>query len=67
MSDNKEFDVEKGLARLEEINNQLSTGDVALGDAMKLYKEGMELAAKCKESIEGIKQEIEVVNATDAN
>ena len=47
----KEFDVEQGLSRLQEINTKLSEGDLPLGEAMKLYKEGVELANKCKENL----------------
>jgi exodeoxyribonuclease VII small subunit len=58
----KEFDVEQGLSRLQEINTKLSEGDLPLGEAMKLYKEGVELANKCKENLEGVKTEIKVIN-----
>lgn len=58
----EEFDVEKGLNRLAEINNMLSDAQLPLGEAMKLYKEGMELSEKCRESLEDVKKEIEVIN-----
>lgn len=66
MADNKEnlveFNVEEGLKRLEEINAKLADKSITLKDSLDLYKEGVELAAKCKEQLEGIEHELQVIN-----
>ena len=55
------FDVEAALKRLEEINTQLAGGDMPLSDSIALYKEGVELAAKAKEHLEGVEKELQIV------
>lgn len=66
MADNKEnlveFNVEEGLKRLEEINAKLADKSITLKDSLDLYKEGVELATKCKEQLEGIEHELQVIN-----
>ncbi|HAW15233.1 MAG: exodeoxyribonuclease VII small subunit [Clostridiales bacterium] len=61
MDQEKKFNVEESMNRLEEINRELSKSDIALEDSLKLYKEGVELAKKCKEHLEGVKKELEVI------
>lgn len=60
--DNKEFNVDEGLLKLEEINSKLSDKDIALNDAIELYKEGTKLAALCKSTLEGVEKELEIIN-----
>lgn len=61
----KEFDIEKALARLEEINSELTKSGTSLKDSMALYKEGVELAEKCKENLEGVEKEIQILSADE--
>ncbi|MBR3533834.1 MAG: exodeoxyribonuclease VII small subunit [Clostridiales bacterium] len=62
--DNKEkFNIEEAMAKLEEINGKLAADDIALDESMKLYKEGVELANKCRANLEGVKKELEIINA----
>ena len=56
------FDVDKALDRLEEINSKLAAGEMTLSDSVDLYKEGVELAEKAKEHLEGVEQELKIVN-----
>ena len=58
----EEFNIEEALARLEEINQELTKSGTTLKDSMALYKEGVELAAKCKENLEGVEKEIQILN-----
>ena len=59
----EEFDIEKALARLEEINESLSKSGTPLQESLALYKEGVELADKCKENLEGVEKEIKILSA----
>ena len=59
----EEFDIEKALARLEEINESLSKSGTSLQESLALYKEGVELADKCKENLEGVEKEIKILSA----
>lgn len=61
----EEFDVDEALERLEEINAKLASGDQALTDSIELYKEGVTLASKCKEHLEGVEQELRIVNKNE--
>lgn len=51
-ADNKKFDdFESALARLEEITDQLESGEVKLEQSLKLYTEGVEIAAFCGQKL----------------
>ncbi|MCB0045788.1 MAG: exodeoxyribonuclease VII small subunit [Caldilineaceae bacterium] len=43
---------EAALARLEELLNELETGDLPLDDALTRYEEGVMLAARCERLLE---------------
>ena len=62
MEENKEFNVDEALARLEVINNRLSEKDVPLAESLELYKEGTELAAKCQEHLVGVEKTLNIIN-----
>ena len=59
--DNDRFDIDKALARLNEINRNLSAPDIRLYDAIDLYKEGTLLAAKCEEELQGIEKQLNII------
>ena len=61
----KDFDVDEALERLEEINTKLAAGDLSLAESITLYKEGVELAGKTKERLEGVEQDLTVINEDD--
>ena len=56
------FDVDEALTRLEEINTKLAAGELTLTESIDLYKEGVELAGKTKERLEGVEQELKILN-----
>lgn len=60
MSEAREFEIK--MKRLEEIVSLLDTGDVALEDSLKLYKEGVQCARFCKDELARAKHEVEVWN-----
>ena len=57
-----EFNIDRALDRLEEINNRLSEQDIELNESIELYKEGTLLASKCKEQLQGIEKELKILN-----
>ena len=65
MGNNTEFNVDVALNRLEEIKNRLSEKDIELKESLVLYKEGVELAAKCQEHLQDVEKELIILN--DAN
>ena len=61
-TENNEFNVDEALAKLDEINSKLSDKDITLEDSIALYKEGCELAAKCKEHLQGVEKQLQIIN-----
>lgn len=57
-----DFSVEKAFAELEEINKKLNDPATELKDAIAFYKRGVELAEKCKKSLEGIEKELKKID-----
>ncbi len=63
--DNKEEDkliIEDAFKRLEEINEQLENQETSLKDSLVLYAEGVKLVNACKENLEGVEKEIQIIN-----
>ena len=58
----KEFNIDEGLEKLEEINGRLARQDITLNESISLYREGTLLAAKCLEHLQGVEKELEIVN-----
>lgn len=58
---NKSF--EEALIRLEEIVNTMEEGELSLDDTVKLYKEGVELAALCGGKLSDAKQQVTMLSA----
>lgn len=60
--ENEEFNIDRALDRLDEINNKLGAQDILLSESIELYKEGTILASKCKEQLQGIEKELKILN-----
>lgn len=60
-----DFNVDEALKQLEEINTRLANKNITLDESLKIYKQGVELAAKCKEHLVGVEQELEKINDPD--
>ena len=58
---NDEFNIDRALDRLEEINDRLGAQDIPLNESIELYKEGTILASKCKEQLQGIEKELKIL------
>lgn len=55
---NEELTYEKAMIRLEEIVSLLEKNDVSLDESIKLFEEGMRLAAFCSEKLKDAKAKI---------
>lgn len=49
---------EDSLKKLEEIINQLESGDLALDKAFEYYKEGMDLSLFCSKELKRVEKEV---------
>jgi exodeoxyribonuclease VII small subunit len=60
----KKTSFEDNMNRLEEIVEQLESGNLPLEDSVKLYKEGMALCAKCGADLAKVEQDVKKVTET---
>lgn len=58
---------EKSMNRLDEIIASLDNDKLPLDDALELYKEGIALSAECKKSLENAKQQVKVLDNSEAS
>ena len=58
---NKELSFEDSLKKLEEIVNQLESGDVDLEKSVELYKKGMDLKKICEEKLKKVELQIKQI------
>ncbi len=63
MSEEK-FDFEKSLKRLEQIADQISSGDLSLDESLALYKEGQELIKKLETALKEAEEKVEQIIET---
>jgi len=61
MENEKKFSIEEALASLEKINEQLAGKDITLDESIRLYQEGTKIAAKCREELKGVEQQLEIL------
>lgn len=66
MSDFKEMSFEASLTALEKIVGSLEKDEVSLEDAIKKYKEGIELVNRCNGAIDRIEKELQVIKEEKA-
>ncbi len=62
MENSKDFNIEEAFKRLEEINTKLESPQISLKESLELYSEGVKLVACCKENLEGVEKEIQILN-----
>ena len=55
----KGIDFEKSLKRLEKIVQELEDGDLSLDEALKKYREGIELSRTCTKMLSEAKNKVE--------
>jgi exodeoxyribonuclease VII small subunit len=56
-----DFKFEKALARIEQIVDQMESGEIELDQALALYQEGMELMARCQATLEETQNKIKKI------
>ena len=61
MSGKKEFDLEKSLADLEALVEELESGDLPLDKAMKKFEEGIKLTRGCQAALREAEQKVEIL------
>jgi exodeoxyribonuclease VII small subunit len=57
----KAFNLEKALADLEELVDELESGDLPLEKAMKKFEEGIKLTRGCQTALKEAEQKVEIL------
>lgn len=61
MSSTKKFNLEKSLADLEELVEELESGDLPLEKAMKKFEEGIKLTRGCQAALKEAEHKVEIL------
>ena len=61
MSTKKSVNLEKALSDLEEIVEELESGDLPLEKAMKKFEEGIKLTRNCQAALKEAEQKVEIL------
>ncbi len=61
MASTKNFNLEKSLADLEELVEELESGDLPLEKAMKKFEEGIKLTRGCQTALKEAEQKVEIL------
>ena len=61
MSAKKDIDLEKSLAQLEKLVNELESGDLPLEKAMQKFEQGIKLTRNCQTALRDAEQRVEVL------
>ncbi|MBT8091979.1 MAG: exodeoxyribonuclease VII small subunit [Gammaproteobacteria bacterium] len=61
MSSAKSFNLEKSLEELEELVEELESGDLPLEKAMKKFEAGIKLTRGCQTALKEAEQKVEIL------
>jgi len=61
MNTKKTINLEKALTDLEEIVEELESGDLPLEKAMKKFEEGIKLTRSCQAALKDAEQKVEIL------
>jgi exodeoxyribonuclease VII small subunit len=61
MAEKKPLDLEKSLAELESLVEELERGDLPLEKAMKKFEDGIKLTRNCQTALKEAEQRVEVL------
>jgi len=61
----KQPNLEKSLAQLEEIVEQLEEGDIPLEQALKQFEKGIKLSRDCQSALRAAEQKVQVLIKDD--
>ncbi len=67
MSPAKKFNLEKSLTDLEELVEELESGDLPLEKAMKKFEEGIKLTRGCQTALKEAEQKVEILLKSAGN
>ncbi|MCR4843312.1 MAG: exodeoxyribonuclease VII small subunit [Eubacterium sp.] len=62
MSDKEEMTLEEALASIENIIREMSGNDITLEDSFSDYQKGIELVKYCRDSIDRVEKELQVLD-----
>ena len=57
----KKFEIDEGFRQVDEILTKLSSEEIKLPEAVKLYTEGVNLVKQCKDSLDKVEKELIVL------
>ena len=61
MAPEKKFNLEKALTDLENLVDELESGDLPLEKAMKKFEEGIKLTRGCQAALKDAEQKVEIL------
>lgn len=61
MTASKKFNLEKALSDLENLVEELESGDLPLEKAMKKFEEGIKLTRGCQAALKDAEQKVEIL------
>jgi len=61
MTKTRKFNLEKSLADLESLVEELESGDLPLDAAMKKFEEGIKLTRGCQAALKDAEQKVEIL------
>ena len=61
MSNSKSINLEKSLASLEKLVDELESGDLPLEKAMQKFEEGIKLTRSCQSALREAEQKVEIL------
>ncbi len=61
MSATKNINLEKSLSDLEDLVEELESGDLPLEKAMKKFEEGIKLTRSCQKALKDAEQKVEIL------
>jgi exodeoxyribonuclease VII small subunit len=61
MASAKKINLEKSLADLEELVEELESGDLPLESAMKKFEEGVKLTRGCQAALKDAEQKVQIL------
>lgn len=61
MASEKKINLEKSLADLETLVEELESGDLPLDKAMKKFEEGIKLTRGCQSALKDAEQKVEIL------
>tara|TARA_R110002072_G_scaffold292213_1_gene460728 strand:- start:191 stop:442 length:252 start_codon:yes stop_codon:yes gene_type:complete len=65
MAKAKKIDFEAALAQLENLVEQMETGELSLEDSLLAFEQGIKLTRECQQSLEGAEQKVQMLMQKD--